>query len=74
MTKQTEIIWVDKWGHHWPSKDEYLEYVENHPNYEKKAVIDERTDSKQSEPDIKVIEKTKKKPFVNCFGITMGEE
>ena len=73
MTIKPKIIWFDRWGNQWPSKDEYLEYVENNPDYEKKAAIDERTDSKPSEPDARLIEKNQKKqkksPFINCFGI-----
>ena len=59
--------WIDKWGQMWPSKDEYLEYLENHPNYEKKSAIDEHTDSNKVEPDPKVTAKNKKF-FINCFG------
>ena len=40
----------------------------------KKSSIDQRTDSKQSGPDTRVVEKNqkkqdKKRPFINCFGI-----
>ena len=62
------IKWIDKWGTSWPSKDEYLEYLENHPNYEKKAAVDERTDSEEAGPNPKVIAKNKKNFFINCFG------
>ncbi len=68
IIEKTTHLWIDKWGNTWPSKDEYLEYEENHPNYEKKESIEARTDSNEAMSDPKVMAKNKKKFIINCFG------
>ena len=56
-----------------PLTEDELKIAEDVEKSLKKSSIDERTDSKPSEPDARLIEKNqkkqKKRPFINCFGI-----